>query len=144
MIELTERQMEIWRLCIRGVSASEISRILNVSRQFVHKAINLLELKVYRLLTGVAKANRIEIYEVNAKKGYLRGYSPEFGTDVFITFSAKNGVQVWYRHRGNCRECRMRNECVRILRDEAEERGMELKEVEPDKMAEELFQAIGD
>ena len=41
--------------CIKGMTASEISRILNVSKQFVHKAINLLELKVYRLLTGGGK-----------------------------------------------------------------------------------------
>ena len=87
----------------------------------------------------MAKTNKIEIHEINAKKGYLRGYSPEFRTDVFITLSAKNGVQVWYRHRGNCRECRMRDECVRILQSEAEERGIGLKEAEPDKMAEELF-----
>jgi predicted transcriptional regulator len=142
MIELTQRQIDLWRLSVRGLSLSEIASALKISRQAVHKGLQSLETKIYKALIGVAKANRIEIREINAKKGYLVGWSPEFGVEVIITFSAKNGVQVWFRHKGDCKNCSMREECRRILLNEAEERGIELKEDEPCKMAEELFRRI--
>jgi hypothetical protein len=37
----------------------------------------------------------------------------------------------------------MRKECLRILREEARERGITLRADEPDEMAEELFRNLG-
>ncbi|RLI86193.1 MAG: hypothetical protein DRP01_04705 [Archaeoglobales archaeon] len=96
-------------------------------RQAVHRALKSIELKVYKALIGVAKANRIEIREVNAEKGYLIGWSPEFKCEVSVTFSTSNGVQVWYRRKGDCRNCGMREECKRILMRGVEERGLSVK-----------------
>jgi IS30 family transposase len=142
MIDLTERQIVLWKLKLKGLSPSEIAVNLNISRQAVHRALKSIESKVYKALIGVAKANRIEIREINVEKGYLIGWSPEFRCDVFVTFSASNGVQVWYRHKGNCRNCKMRDECIRILMREAEERGLNIEANEPCVMAEELFRKL--
>ncbi len=142
MIELTERQMQIWRMYTKGLSSSDIAKALNVSRQFIHKTLRILESKIYNGLIGVAKANKVEIREIDIKKGFLRGYSPEFRTEVFVTFSVANGIQVWYRHPANCRTCSMREECRRMLREEAKERGITLESEEPGDMAEELFNKL--
>ena len=64
MIDLTERQIVLWKLKLKGLSPSEIAVNLNISRQAVHRALKSIESKVYKALIGVAKANRIEIREI--------------------------------------------------------------------------------
>jgi len=130
---------------MRGLTASEIASRLGVSRQAVHKGLQAVENKVYRALISAAVASKIEIKRVDARRGVLVGWSPWLKTEVIITFSARNGVQIWFRHKGDCRECPLRDECIRILRGEAEERGIRLpgaEGMEPYQLADILFKKI--
>ena len=145
MLHLTSRQLSLWKMRRSGLSISEIASRLGISRQAVHKGLQAIDAKVYRALTSAAEAAKVEIRRVNVEKGLLVGWSPWLKTDVYITFSARNGVQIWFRHEGDCRSCPLRSDCRRVLLGEAEERGIELprsEEVEPSQLAEILFQKL--
>jgi hypothetical protein len=142
MVELTDKQLILWKLKQNGLGLTEIASLLRVSRQAVHKGLQSVETKIYRALIDAAKANRIEIRKIDTEKGFLAGWSPEFRVDVIVTFSAKNGIQVWYRHKGDCKSCSMREECKAILLSEAEERGITLPDDEPSRLAEVMFKEL--
>ena len=83
---------------------------------------------------------------MDPEKGFLLGRSPSFGMDALVTFSERNGIQVWYRGEGGCSECSWLSSCKKKLLIEAEERGIQLPEraedIEPSKLAESLFKKI--
>jgi len=146
MLSLTERQLLLWRLRRGGLSISEIASKLGISRQAVHKSLQSIESKVYRALIAAAKASKVEIREIDAQKGILVGWSPGLNTEVYITFSSKNGIQIWFKHeKADCESCPFKEDCKRILFDEAEERGISLpkkKDLKPSELAEILFKEI--
>ena len=76
-------------------------------------------------------------------KGFLLGYSPHFKTKTLITFSTKNGIQLWYKHEGDCKNCEQLEECKEALIAEAKERNLDLPDdCLPSVYAEKLFSAI--
>ncbi len=143
---LTPKQKTIWDLKSRGLQEAHIARELNVTRQTVHKAIDTANLKIGEALEETAKINKIEIQNLDAAKGFLLGYSSHFKTQAFITFSAKNGVQVWYKHEGNCQKCSRITECRNALLSEAKDRNFlildETNKILPSKLADALFAKI--
>jgi hypothetical protein len=143
---LTLRQKRIWDLKSKGLYEAGIARRLNVTRQTVHKALKIANTKVFKALQETAKLNKIKVRTIDPTKGILLGYSPEFNTTAMITFSARNGVQVWYRHEGDCENCDQFQVCRTILLAEAEDREIQLPENKdsmlPSELAEILFSKI--
>jgi len=143
---LTSKQKQIWDLKGKGLLEASIARKLDVSRQAVHKALNVANAKVSQALQETARLNKIRVKTVDPTTGILVGYSPEFKTVAMITFSAKNGVQIWYRHEGDCKSCNQLQACRTTLLAEAEERDIQLPEnygsMLPSQLAEILFSKI--
>ena len=143
---LTSKQRLLWVLKRGGLREADIARKLHVSRVTVNKAVARANLKVGEALEETAQLNKIEIETVDAAKGFLSGYSPHFKTQAFVTFSAKNGVQVWYKHEGNCEKCSRLKACRDILLAEAEERRFLITEdpsrILPSRLANVLFSKI--
>ena len=143
---LTPKQRMIWDLKSGGLPEAHIARKLNVTRQTVHKALDTANVKIGEALEETAKINKIEVRTVDPARGFLLGYSSHFKTEAFITFSAKNGVQVWYKHEGDCQKCSRINECRDVLLSEAKERNFlvldETSKILPSKLAEALFARI--
>ena len=143
---LTARQKQIWALQGKGLIEADIGRRLKVTRQTVHKALNIANKKVSKALLETAQLNKIKVERLNPAKGILIGRSRVFKTTALITFSAKNGVHVWYKGEEDCWNCDQLQECRRILLAEAEERGIQLPENKdsmlPTKLAEILFSKI--
>jgi hypothetical protein len=143
---LTPKQRIIWDLKGNGLQEANIARKLNVTRQTIHKALDTANLKIGEALEETAKINKIEIQTVDPTKGFLLGYSPHFKTKAFITFSAKNGVQVWYKHEGDCAKCNKIDTCREALLAEAKDRNFLLlddtSKILPSKLAEALFAKI--
>ncbi|MCD6510780.1 MAG: hypothetical protein J7L11_10400 [Thermoprotei archaeon] len=145
MMPLTDRQLSLWRLKRSGLRISEIAARLGISRQAVHKGLRAVEAKIYRALVSAAMASKVEIRNIDVEKGLLVGWSPWLKVDVYILFSAKNGVQIWFKHEGNCRECPLRDDCRSLLLDEAEERGIMLpkgEDIEPSQLAKMFFKKL--
>lgn len=143
---LTSRQKRIWNLKSKGLLQASIARRLDVTRQTVHKALNIANSKVSQALQETAKLNKIKVRTVDPTNGILVGYSPEFNTTAMITFSARNGVQIWYRHEGDCENCDQLQVCRTMLLAEAEDRKIQLPENKdsmlPSELAETLFSKI--
>lgn len=143
---LTYKQKLIWDMKSKGSSKAHIARRLGVTRQTIHKALNVANFKVYIALEEAAKINRIKVKTIDPTNGVLVGYSPDFKTKALITFSAKNGVQVWYKHEGNCKKCDQFQLCREMLLAEARDRIIQLPEnadsLLPSKLAEILLSKI--
>ena len=125
---LTPTQKIIWNLKSTGVPEASVARKLKVTRQTVHKALNIANSKIAQSLSETAKINKIKVQTLNPATGVLVGYSTHFKTRALITFSAKNGVQVWYKHEGDCRNCEQLRTCKEILLSEAKERNIPVSE----------------
>jgi len=143
---LTSKQRLIWGLKSKGLQEASIARELKVTRQTVHKAISTANTRIEDSLNEAAKLNNIEIQTINTSKGFLSGYSPHFKTQAFVTFSAKNGIQVWYKHEGHCQTCARLQKCREMLISEATARSFLLtqdeNQISPSKLAEVLFTKI--
>jgi hypothetical protein len=119
---------------------------MDVTRQTVNKTFNAIDSRVSKALLEAAQINRIETSRLDHEKGYLLGRSPSLGMDVLITFSERNGIQVWYKGEGGCSDCTGRDSCKQKLLIEAEDRGIQLpenvEEKEPSELADILFKKI--
>ncbi len=123
---LTDRQLEIWVLLRKGLSKAEIGRRLGITRQAVYDAEVLAVGKVESALRHASEANMIEPRFIDSKKGVLLGYSPSTDNRVIVTFSIRHGVQTWHYEQPECDSYKWADRCRRRLKDEAEERGVEL------------------
>ncbi len=142
-LPVNERQFEFWRMRRDGMAGAEIARSFSVSRQSVSKALQGMDSKVSRVLLEMAQSNHIEVTKVNFERGVLFGRSVQLKTDAIVFVSAKHGVQVWYRHDGDCDGCSHAHECEELLRDYAGEMGIKLAVPKsPAEMADELFQKL--
>ncbi len=143
---LTPKQRKYWSMRLNGLTQADISRKMHVTRQTVNKAFNAIDSRVSKALLEAAQVNRIEISRLDPEKGFLVGRSPSLGMDVFMTFSERNGIQLWYRGESDCSECNVRLSCKQKLLIEAEDRGIKLPEKaedkEPSELAEILFKRI--
>ncbi len=143
---LTPKQLKIWDQKRRGSLEARIARELEVSRQTVHKAADVANSKVSQALMETARLNKLKVKAVDPAIGILSGFSSEFKTPAIITFSARNGVQVWYKHEGDCANCDHLENCRKTLLAEMEERNIQppenLELISPSKIAELLFHKI--
>ena len=143
---LTPKQKMMWDLKSSGLQEANIARKLNVTRQTVHQTLDIANLKIGEALEEMAKINKIEVETLDPNRGFLKGYSAHFKTQAFITFSAKNGVQLWYKHEGDCEKCSKLQTCRETLLSEAKDRNFLLlddtSKILPSKLAEALFTKI--
>ena len=143
---LTPTQKIIWNLKSTGLAEASVARKLNVTRQTVHKALDIANTKIQDSLEEIAKINKIKIETVNPATGVLTGYSMHFNTKAIVTFSAKTGIQLWYKHEGNCKDCEQLQNCRETLLAEAEERNIPAPEKPdsfmPSEFAKSLFSKI--
>jgi hypothetical protein len=136
----------MWDLKSSGLPEATIARKLNITRQTVHGALDNANNKIGEALQETAKINKIETQKIDSDKGFLLGYSVHFKTQAFITFSAKNGIQVWYKHEGDCEKCSKLQTCRETLLAEAKDRNFLLlddtSKILPSKLAEALIAKI--
>jgi len=143
---LTDRQLEIWSLRLKGLSKAEIGRMFGITRQAVYDAEGVMLEKVERALIHTAESNMIEQRYVDPAKGILLGYSPANQQQVIITFSARNGIQTWHYQQPDCSKCKWVSRCRERLVMEAEERNIQLsheeKRLSPSELANVIFSSL--
>lgn len=143
---LTPTQRKIWDLKSTGIPEAGVARKLNVTRQTVHKSLDIANLKIAQSLEETARINKIKIQTLKPEAGFLIGYSAHFQTKALITFSVKNGLQLWYKHEGNCKNCEQLKTCRETLLTEAKDRDIPVPENAhsfiPSEFAKTLFSKI--
>ena len=142
-LPLNDKQFEFWRLRRSGILSLDIARLFNISKQAVSKALLTMDERIENTLLEMAHANQIEVEKVNLGRGILFGHSAPFNTSAIIFVSAKHGMQVWYKHEGNCGACTRYAQCIELLWDFADEMKVKLEKTDdPTKLAEELFEKL--
>jgi hypothetical protein len=143
---MTDRQLEMWGLLLKGLSKAEVGRTLGVTRQAVYDAGLIMIEKVEQALMHTAESNMVETQYIDVSKGVLLGYSPATKNKVIITFSPRNGVQTWHYQQPECAQCTLVERCRSRLIQEANERGISLtgeeKALVPAKLAQTIFSEI--
>ena len=138
----TTRQLRIWGMRRDGSSLSDIARRLGVTRQAISKAMRGVDVKVSGALESAAKAAKIEARHVDPRMDVLLGYSHEANERVVVTLSTRHGVQIWHHYAGRCGGCELLDRCMRVILDEAEERGVSLTEEERAGYPAEIARAV--
>jgi len=142
-LPLTDKQFEFWRLRRSGILSIDIARLFNISKQAVSKALLTMDERIENTLLEMAQANQIEVEKINLGRGILFGHSAPFNSSAIIFVSAKRGMQVWYKHEGNCGACTRYAQCIELLWDFADEMKIKLEKTDdPTKLADELFEKL--
>jgi len=137
----TETQVEIWFLKRNKISGKKIAEQKDVSTAFVSKSFVEAKKRIRSLLEETAKSNKITLSLINESIGFASGHSHMFNVKSFITFSPKNGFQVWYDHEGDCVSCERFGQCRKVLLKEFAERNIELNNphLRPTDLGKQLF-----
>lgn len=127
---LTKSQGTIWELRFKGLRVADISREIGKSRQYVSKSLQSSDSKIFRALAEAARMNKVMIKTMGPERGFIVGYTQEFGSNVLITFSPGDGINLWRRHEGQCDGCPDESSCQAHLLGEANRLGVEISERE--------------
>ena len=142
-LPLKDKQFEFWRLKRNGFLNINIARVFNISKQAVSRALITMDDRIEKTLLEMAHANQIEVERVNPERGVLFGHSVPFNARAIIFVSVKHGMQVWYKHEGNCGACNRYTQCIELLWDFADEMKIKLEKTDdPTKLANELFEKL--
>ncbi|MHA2324595.1 MAG: hypothetical protein ACXACB_04275 [Promethearchaeota archaeon] len=140
----TDTQLEIWMLNRKNFSGRAIAAQKKVTPAFVSQTLKEAGLRIEALLRDSAKANKIKLNYLNTELGFARGQSQMLKVKAFITFSPINGVQVWYKHQGDCAECEVFEECRAALLQEFKERNLPIESptLAPTHLSEKFFEQL--
>jgi hypothetical protein len=140
----TETQVEIWFLKRKKLSGRKIAKQKEVTPAFVSKSFVEAKKRIKSLLIETAKSNKITLDLINETIGFTRGFSHIFNVISYITFSPKNGVQVWYDHEGDCITCERYGQCSKILLQEFKERSIKIDspQLRPTDLGKKLFKIL--
>lgn len=140
---LTPRETEIWNLRKKIDNQSKIGQILGISRQAVNNSLAHIEKKLERTFKEVLDANNLVARKMDLVDGIMVAYSPAYQLPVVVSLSNANGLKVWYLYEGNCHSCDLERSCLKMLREEAQGRGIRLepgdRHLEPTKLALKIF-----
>ncbi len=141
----TEKQLELWKLKREKLKGKEIAERKKVTTGFVSKTLTDANERIRGLLEHAAHMNKITLEILSEEAGFARGKSAILGGILcYITFSPKNGVQVWYEHKGECTDCEKYTMCRDILLQEFKERNVKLgnPSMRPTDLTDLLFKTL--
>jgi predicted transcriptional regulator len=140
------KQLSAWHMRREGLTLNEIGGRLGVTKQAVSRTLKETESKILNTLETTAKAANIAPRHIDASKGILLGFSYETGESVVVTFSTRHGPHIWHHGSRRCEGCGLYGECMKLILDEAEDRGIELTGAEransPADIAREIFSRV--
>ena len=140
----TETQVEIWFLKRNKISGKKIAKKKEISPAFVSKAFVEAKKRIRSLLEETARSNKITLSLINETIGFAKGFNHIFNVESYITFSPKNGIQVWYDHKGKCTDCERYGQCRKIILQECKERDIKINnpQLRPTDLGKQLFKIL--
>jgi hypothetical protein len=111
----------VWAKFQKGKSTSDIAKQSQEewSPADVSRVLSRTRKKIANALEEHAKSHRLDIESLLDYKGLLLGFDYQANAQVYILFTKKLGVIVWYRHESYagklCPECPKEPECREIL-----------------------------
>ena len=134
MGQLSEHESIVWHEFQIGKPTSIIAEEHATEKwtpAYVSKVLNKARNKIKRLLQEQALSHRLDIESLLDYKGLLIGFDYQANAQVYIIYTERLGVIVWYRHESYagklCPDCPKEEECRDALDAIVEEYGIELR-----------------
>jgi hypothetical protein len=83
---------------IAGLSEQEAEKKITEATAYVSRVLNRARKKIEKSLREHANSHRLDIESVQDYKGLLIGFDYQANAQVYIIFTVKLGVIVWYKH----------------------------------------------
>ncbi len=119
---LSHDEEEVWRMFQQGMSTSLIAKASEKetwSVSYVSRVLNRARKKIAKALQDQAKSHRLDIESLQDYKGLLIGFDYQANSQVYMIFTIKLGVVVWYKHDSYadklCPDCPKQQECQETL-----------------------------
>ena len=119
---LSKHESTVWAQFHQGYSTSEIAENNTDEKwtpAYTSRVLNRARGKIRKTLEAHAKSHRLDITSVQDYKGILIGFDFQANTQVYIVYTEKQGVLVWYKHDSYggklCHECPSEEECSETL-----------------------------
>jgi hypothetical protein len=136
---LSDHEAIVWREFHKGSSTSMIAdgrSEENWSPSYVSRVLNRARRKIAKVLQEHADSHRLDVESLLDYKGVLIGFDYQANSQVYIVYTERLGVVVWYRHDSYagklCPECPKEAECRDSLKAILEEFNLDLR---PDEEA---------
>ncbi len=134
MPQLSTHEALVWEQFQKGLSTTDIAE-KNVkedwSPAYVSRVLNRARKKIAKVLTEHASSHRLDIESLQDYKGLLIGFDYQANAQVYIVFTVKLGVIVWYKHDSYagklCPDCPKEAECRETLDTIKEEYNIALR-----------------
>ena len=101
------------------------------SPAYVSRVLNRARKKIAKTLKDHANSHRLDIETLLDYKGLLIGFDYQTNTQVYIIFTEKNGIIVWYEHDSYagklCPDCPKEEECRKTLDNVTDEHNIQLR-----------------
>lgn len=131
---LSTHEAIVWREFQNGNSTSTIADNRdeeNWSPAYVSRVLNRARRKISRALEEHANSHRLDVESLLDYKGLLIGFDYQANAQVYIVYTEKLGILVWYRHDSYagklCPECPKEGECEEALEAIMEEYDISLR-----------------
>jgi len=118
---LSEHESVVWNEFHKGKSTGDIANesLEEWSPSYVSRVLTRTREKISNALKVHANSHRLDIESLLDYKGLLIGFDYQANAQVFIVFTEKLGIIVWYKHDSYagklCPECPKEVECREIL-----------------------------
>ncbi len=134
MPQLSTHEAMVWEQFQKGLSTTDIaeqSAEEDWSPAYVSRVLNRARKKIAKALNSQASSHRLDVESLLDYKGILIGFDYQANAQVYIIFTMKLGVIVWYRHDSYagklCPECPKEAECRETLDTIMEEYNITLR-----------------
>ena len=131
---LSSHEAIVWREFQSGNSTSAIADNRdeeNWSPAYVSRVLNRARKKISKALQEHADSHRLDVESLLDYKGLLIGFDYQANAQVYIVYTEKLGIIVWYRHDSYagklCSECPKDAECEEALEAIMEEYDIRLR-----------------
>lgn len=123
----------MWKEFQKGKTTRKIANKSNKewSPSYVSRVLNRTRKKITKALEEHAKSHRLDIESLLDYKGLLIGFDYQTNAQVYILFTEKLGIIVWYKHSSYagklCPDCPKEAECTEILNTIIQEYNINLR-----------------
>jgi hypothetical protein len=122
MPQLSTHEAMVWNQFQKGLSTTEVAEQYveeDWSPAYVSRVLNRARKKIAKALNDQASSHRLDVESLLDYKGILIGFDYQANAQVYIVFTMKLGVIVWYKHDSYagklCPECPKEAECRETL-----------------------------
>ena len=131
---LSNHESLVWQEFQKGKSTSTIAEERvdeSWSPAYVSRVLNRARKKIAKALKEHADSHRLDLESLLDYKGLLIGFDYQANSQVYIAYTEKLGIIVWYKHDSYagklCPECPKEPDCRETLNNIMEEYGIELR-----------------